>query len=86
MDIQATLSERGKTHGSFSEQSRVTYELKQVVDVYGYGLNPSHAEALDMILLKIGRIIAGDPYCKDHWHDIAGYALLAEKVDKNATL
>ncbi len=86
MDIQATLSERGKTHGSFDIHARVTQELKQVIDVYGHAMNHSHAEALDMILHKIGRIIAGDPYCKDHWHDIAGYALLAEKVDKDATL
>ncbi len=86
MDIQATLTEREVTHGSFALHARVTQELKHVVNIYSEGLNYEHQEALEMIFHKIGRIIAGDPYCKDHWHDIAGYALLAEKVDKNATL
>jgi hypothetical protein len=39
------------------------------------------AEALDMILHKIGRIVAGDATFKDHWVDIAGYAtLVADRV------
>jgi hypothetical protein len=39
------------------------------------------AESLDMILHKIGRIVAGDAAFKDHWVDIAGYAtLVADRV------
>ena len=39
------------------------------------------SEALDMILHKIGRIVAGDATFKDHWVDIAGYAtLVADRV------
>ena len=29
-----------------------------------------------MIAHKIGRILAGNPDFKDHWDDIAGYAVL----------
>jgi len=40
------------------------------------------AEALDMILHKIGRIVAGDATFKDHWVGIAGYAtLVADRVE-----
>lgn len=85
-NITDTLNDRGKTHGSFYEHASVAQELKQVIGVWSHGLCYEHAEALDMIFHKIGRIIAGDPYYKDHWHDIAGYALLAEKVEKNANL
>ena len=42
-------------------------------------LSPSQAESLDMIAHKIGRILAGDPFVKDHWADIAGYAELVAR-------
>ncbi len=32
-----------------------------------------------MICLKISRIVTGDPEHPDNWHDIAGYATLAER-------
>lgn len=41
-------------------------------------------EALDLILTKIARIVAGDPDHADHWRDIAGYALLAITFDAEA--
>lgn len=86
MNVQETLKEREQTHGSFKEHATVTQELKQVLYTYNKGLCYEHTEALDMIFHKIGRILAGNPYHKDHWHDIAGYALLAEKVEKDANL
>jgi hypothetical protein len=33
-------------------------------------------EALSMIVMKISRILTGDPNHADHWADIAGYATL----------
>ena len=33
-----------------------------------------------MILLKIARIICGDPTYADHWDDIAGYAMLGKGI------
>jgi len=33
-------------------------------------------EALEMIQHKIGRILNGDQYYHDSWHDIIGYAKL----------
>ena len=40
------------------------------------------AEAMDMIIHKIGRIINGNPDVVDHWLDIAGYAqLVADRLN-----
>lgn len=41
-------------------------------------LSPDKREALEMVAHKIGRILNGDPEYADSWHDIAGYARLAE--------
>jgi hypothetical protein len=41
-------------------------------------LTPDKKQALDVIADKIARILSGDPEYKDNWHDIQGYAKLAE--------
>lgn len=77
-DVNKILSERGGTHGDFSTNTRIMQVIKREMrcepkwDV----LKDHQAEALDMIAHKIGRILAGDPNFKDHWDDIAGYAVL----------
>lgn len=86
MSPAATVRSREATHGAFVETAAIAQKLKafvadelrkerpgQVLD----GLTFVQREALDMILAKIARIIAGDPDHPDHWRDIAGYALLA---------
>ena len=80
--INKTLEERGKRYGSFHSFSMISQDLKKLVDYYisrqQCTLSDQHKEALDMILHKISRIINGDPNYKDNWHDISGYAKLAE--------
>lgn len=78
----ALLSERAKTHGSFRVHATTTQSLKAVVktSLGAKLLSCSHQEALDMILHKIGRIVAGDANFNDHWDDIAGYAKLASEA------
>jgi hypothetical protein len=86
MDIQATLDEREKTHGSFENVAECAIRLRRVVSLCLRDFHDDHhisyvqEEALHMICSKIGRILAGNPNCKEHWHDIAGYATLAEQV------
>ncbi len=79
------LAERGRTHGDFRDHARVTCKLKDVL-TEEIGLRHLRGqsvitlvqrEALDMIVHKIGRIIAGNAGYEDHWDDIAGYARLA---------
>jgi hypothetical protein len=82
--VKALLNERGKTHGNYTDHARITQRLKLIVYQeielrYPRGqdeLSMEAKESIDMILHKIGRIIAGDATFADHWDDIAGYAKL----------
>lgn len=82
------LNEREKTHGKFKNHAIVTQAMKAILH-HPYVVNKpnslcsEHREALEMIVHKIGRILAGNPLEKDHWVDIAGYAHLgAEACDE----
>lgn len=76
-----TLEERGDRYGKFTTQALISQSMKNRVrsgkswDSMDYDMK----EAIDMILHKVARIVNGDPYYMDSWHDIAGYATLIEK-------
>lgn len=71
------LEEREKTHGDYTENATIAQALKGVVEHKTKFLSAPHRESLDLIFTKIGRILSGDPNTRDHWEDIAGYAMLA---------
>jgi hypothetical protein len=76
------LAQRGTTHGDYADHARITQELKSTImknDPYFSRLNDMQRESLDMIVHKIGRILAGNPNFADHWDDIAGYARLVSQ-------
>lgn len=76
-DLSTILEERGRKHGDFSINAEISQRLKAVAqsDIGGYSsMSATQREAIDMILHKISRILAGDPNHHDHWDDIAGYA------------
>ena len=76
----AILQERKKTHGSFEMNAQLSQGIK---GVFHYGQMPAkvaHREALDMIALKLSRILSGQADFKDHWDDIAGYAKLGSNA------
>ena len=83
--IDAILSEREKTHGSFETHANCTQLLEDTF----YSFKPSHfynsvmREGLHMIFHKLGRIAAGSITHKDHWDDIAGYATLVSRSLEN---
>lgn len=87
MDTVALLAGRGKTHGEFADTARIAHRIKDVmldeclarIDRGQAALTPEHRETLDMIAMKVARIISGDPDFSDHWDDIAGYAKLCSK-------
>ena len=79
IDINNILEERKCTHGSFKDHARITQDLKAIINKENSLLTSTQLESLDMILHKIGRIVAGNPNHKDHWDDIAGYAILISK-------
>ena len=80
MPVEELLTKRNATHGDFADNARVSQSLKYIVYFNAeQKLSSVQREALDMIFLKISRIVTGDPNFKDHWDDIAGYATLAAK-------
>lgn len=75
------LQERQKTHGSFETNALISQKLKTLFDELGADrFVHVHREALDMIALKLSRILSGQADFKDHWDDIAGYAKLASEA------
>ena len=79
MSIDTTLAQRQQTHGDFSSNAEASRALKDVIVVHTTRrLSVVQLEALDNICQKIARIITGSPNHSDSWHDIAGYATLAE--------
>ena len=79
--IEEILAARGKTHGDFGTHTAITDGIKfhlHTSNKWNY-LSAMQRESLDMIVHKIGRILAGNPDHKDHWDDIAGYATLVAR-------
>ena len=76
------LTERQKTHGDFRENANISQALKGIFVKCSKDriINNVHAEALDMIALKLSRILSGQANFKDHWDDIAGYAKLGSEA------
>ncbi len=82
--IDDTLAERGSRYGSFDGHARITQGIKQaMIDSPKWqALDCDMREALEMIAHKVGRILNGDPFYHDSWHDIVGYAkLVADRLE-----
>jgi len=79
MSVDKTIMAREATHGPFVINAQIAQEIKDVFHTYNWdSLTHVQREALEMIASKIARILNGHHAYKDHWHDIAGYAQLAE--------
>lgn len=82
--LENTLKERGSNYGSFDSNASTCQSIKEMMRRHASWLDmtPYQMEALDMIAHKLARILNGDPYYIDSWHDIAGYATLVENILK----
>ena len=80
-DTATLLAQRASTHGEFNDHAAITQSLKTVMHSEASWANLTFAqkESLDMIVHKIGRVLAGNPNHIDHWDDIAGYAMLVSQ-------
>lgn len=80
MSVEETLKDRGNKYGNWEDHAQITQCFKnftrQILAKQQKEVHPAAMEALDMIFLKIGRIVNGDPSYVDSWVDIAGYATL----------
>ncbi len=78
MDIEETLKERAENYGEFKEQADMSQRLKLIMaetDNWNR-LSYDQKEALEMIAMKISRILTGNFNHLNSWHDIEGYARL----------
>lgn len=78
--VADTLAERGARYGNFTNHAQIAQRLQDTMrDNEGwYDLSDDKKQALTVIADKIARILSGDPEYRDNWHDIQGYAKLAE--------
>jgi len=72
------LSERQKTHGDFHDVADTSQILRSIIRGKAKKLYHWQIEALEMIALKMARILSGNPDEPDHWDDIIGYARLGK--------
>lgn len=79
-NINDTLRERGALHGDFATNAHIAQGVKTFcANQPGYdNLTEVQREAIDLIATKLARILSGANNAIDNWHDIAGYATLAE--------
>jgi hypothetical protein len=79
-NVDGTIHAREKTHGEYELQSALSQEIKRIMRITPNWekLRYPMRESLDMIAVKISRILHGDPTHADSWHDIAGYARLID--------
>lgn len=79
-DVSKTLAERGGRYGAFAEHAKIAQGLQDVLHAAPNWskLDPDMRQAMCVICDKMARILNGDPYYDDNWHDIQGYAKLVE--------
>lgn len=77
---EALTNERKSTHGDWTEQARLAWNIKHMLATgkNWNKLDATQSEAIDMIAVKLSRILTGDSREPDHWDDIAGYAYLGK--------
>lgn len=80
--VANTLEQRKHTHGNFTHVADTTQSMLALAHTTPNWnkLTNTQKEALHMSFSKIARILNGDPNHPDNWHDIAGYATLAEQA------
>jgi len=84
-EVDTVLDARGEQYGSFMRSSDTAVKIKGAIhnalarnDMH---LFPDQIIALDMIAVKISRIVNGNAAYRDSWLDIAGYAkLVADRL------
>ena len=78
MSVADTLIARKAVHGDFSDHALIVQEFKSIAHKAPSWprMDAVQREAVDMILHKVGRTLAGNPSHHDHWLDIAGYSML----------
>jgi len=85
MEIKDTLSTREGQYGRYETVSQISQDIKKTMrQSPNYYIMPDYArESLDMIANKMARLLNGDYYLNDTWHDISGYAALVVMTNED---
>lgn len=88
--VSEITKQRGSVYGSFLHNAIVAQAIKRAIssipDPENEGaryanLPPDVREGLELIALKMSRIVTGDPEYLDNWDDIGGYAkIIADRI------
>ncbi len=81
MSVSDTLAERGARYGQFADHAKIAQGIQDVMRAAPKwdALDHDMKQALSVIADKIARILNGDPFYLDNWHDLSGYATLIER-------
>jgi hypothetical protein len=81
MSAEQIVAEREPRYGGFTSNATTAQDLKDALKRgKNWGnLSCAHREALEMIAVKVARILNGDPHHVDNWDDIGGYAALGKQ-------
>jgi hypothetical protein len=76
-DWPALDAEREATHGNFTDMALVATACRDALHWSPRYVCMSSAQkvAVDEIVLKLARIVCGDPSFPGHWDDVIGYAV-----------
>ena len=79
-NVAATLQERGSRYGEFADHAKIAQGLQDVLRAAPKWdqLDFDMKQALTVMCDKFARILNGDPFYIDNWHDVAGYSTLIE--------
>jgi nucleoid-associated protein YejK len=79
-DITETLDQREGRYGEYVKVAATAQQLKETLrgGASWNGMEAYMQESLDLIANKLARIVNGDPFYDDSWHDVGGYAKLVE--------
>ena len=86
MDI---INERAKTHGLYKHTAAWSQSIKDMFrgSPNWQHMNDGQKEALEMIAVKLARLLNGNPQFPDHWDDISGYGKLgANSIERTPDL
>lgn len=77
-EVDDTLQGREASHGPYREQAQLAQLLKGIL--HGHknwkDIPAEQRESLDMIAVKVSRLMNGNSNEPDTWLDISGYAML----------
>lgn len=74
IDVDIMLATRKRTHGPYVDVARTTMEATALFKACEPNASDVVAFTVFNICHKLARATHGDPYERDHWLDIAGYA------------